>query len=165
MREGHSAEGTTPLPDVDVAQSVHVDATVEQVWEYLADVRHLAQWSGNTVGVIGPERALRTGDSFVEIVRYLGIKSKQTYSVSAEPPNVMCWSLSRDGVGMAYEFRLRPDARGTTLEGRGQAVVPLGLGFFASILKWSLRRQLAGDLTRLARAVEQSGSSRRTSAK
>ena len=56
-----------------IVRIADIDASAEEVWSVLEDVRLLPQLSASTKEVVGaPERLSRTGDTFSQVVRLLG---------------------------------------------------------------------------------------------
>ncbi len=71
-----------------VRESVVVDAPVEDVWRIVSDPRNLPRWNPHIRSVHGvPDGGLRPGDTYVTVLRILGVKVRVDARVLAiEPP-------------------------------------------------------------------------------
>jgi uncharacterized protein YndB with AHSA1/START domain len=101
-----------------ISATVQVDATPEAVWEVLADVSRMSEWSPECrkIIVLGrPKQGLGT--------RLLGLNRRglavwptTSTVVRFEPARAVAWRTRESGATWTYE--LAPSATGTTLTGR-----------------------------------------------
>jgi carbon monoxide dehydrogenase subunit G len=71
-----------------IHRQIHISCTPEKVFEVLADVERLAEFSHMTVGVTnGPGRLLAVGDHFDQVVKVLHIELETEWEVTEIVPN------------------------------------------------------------------------------
>lgn len=108
----------TQDPPAPIAETVHVDATPEDVWRVVSDVTRMGEWSPECrkVVLLGGGQ-VEVGSRMVGINRR-GVVVWPTLStvVRLEPGRALAWRTRESGATWTYE--LEPQDAGTTLTGR-----------------------------------------------
>jgi dimethylaniline monooxygenase (N-oxide forming) len=106
-----------PTPDdQDLAASVVVDAPPERVWDVLADVTRMGEWSPECYRCrwIGRERRPVVGARFVGFNKRGPIRWATT-NVVEESERGRAFAFRTQGTGARWSFHLQPEGDGTRL--------------------------------------------------
>ncbi|HEX6238393.1 MAG TPA: SRPBCC family protein [Acidimicrobiales bacterium] len=115
-----AAASRTRAPQVpDLEASVVVDAPPETVWDLIADVTRMGEWSPECYRCrwIGRERQPVAGARFVGFNRR-GLVRWATTNVVEEAERGQSFAFRTQGTGARWSFHLEPDGDGTRLTQR-----------------------------------------------
>ena len=86
-----------------IVRTADIDASAEEVWRVLEDVRLLPQLSPSTKQVLdAPERLTRVGDTFRQVVHLLGRSYTSTWDVKQIEPGRLLSIQGTIGFGVRY---------------------------------------------------------------
>ena len=86
-----------------IVRSADIDASAEEVWRVLEDVRLLPRLSESTKQVLdAPERLARVGDTFRQVVHLLGRSYTSDWAVKAITPGTLLSIEGTIGFGVGY---------------------------------------------------------------
>jgi uncharacterized protein YndB with AHSA1/START domain len=134
------------IPPADTA-SVHVDASPEQVWDMVADVTRMGEWSPETFRCrwTGSVRRPEPGAKFVGFNKQGWLRwATRCVVEEAERGKVFAWRV-RDN-NTRWEYRMEPDGDGTRLTESRQ--LPAERPFLS---KYAIKLFLGGTETHNAR--------------
>jgi uncharacterized membrane protein len=107
----------------------HVEAPIEAVFDYSADISHAPEWNVMTIDMAGDAPLSKVGDRFTGTMKFLGRTYTGEGEVTAfERPRVIAFvSTSPDGGHQNWTTRYTPAGTGTDLETEVDYEVPMGL--------------------------------------
>lgn len=118
------------LPMSTLTRSTVIHCRPQRVYDVLADVERLPQFSEMTVDVRnGPGRPIQVGDRFEQVVRVLGTELETKWEVvELTPPSLLRFEgTAAGGAHATLVERLTPEGSGTLVEIEVDYDLPLGL--------------------------------------
>lgn len=153
----------SPNADRELHTEIVIDAPPEKVWEVLADLRRMPEWSPELVRMFPLLRGgLRVGQQYLGLNRRKAIVWPSRSVVAlVEPGRSLAWDTRTSGARWIYE--LSPDGDGTRVVHRrpvptrltllSRAFAPIALGGSEGHAD-ELEAGMGQTLTRLKAAVE-----------
>lgn len=99
----HGGGAGKKVPVANIVRTADIDASAEEVWIVLEDVRLLPQLSASTKEVVGaPDRLARVGDGFRQVVQLLGRSYTSDWTVKEIEPGRRLSIEGTIGFGVGY---------------------------------------------------------------
>ncbi len=139
-----------------VEESVEISRPVEEVFAYVANPENLPEWSGLAIEVKDAPGALREGDTFTAVGKFLGRRFETPYErTSSEPPRRYTDRAAGGPIpDQEWTYTFEEVPAGTRLT---RAVEGEPGGFFKladPLIERALKRQVRTDLETLKDLLE-----------
>ena len=135
--------------------TVTVKRPAEEVFAYLADVRHLPQWQDGVVEVRTDDDKTRVGSRFVEVRSFLGKRIESTIEIVAyEPSRLFTIKVIEGPIPFEVRHTIEPEGDATRVDVVGEGEPG---GFFKladPLVERAVRRELEGNLATLKDILE-----------
>ena len=139
-----------------ITQSVTVNRSVEEVWDFIGDFENTTRWSR---GVLEARQTsdgpLGIGSTLQTVVKAFGRRRTADYLVTEyEPNHAFAFEVTSGTMTSRARFSVEPAGAGTRLTASGEAEARGLYKLLAPILVRTLKRHSEDDLARAKRLLE-----------
>jgi uncharacterized protein YndB with AHSA1/START domain len=136
------------------SHAIVIERPPEEVFAYLADVRHLPEWQTGIVELRADDEP-RLGGRHVEVRSLLGKRIEATLEITAyEPPRRFDLEVVEGPLKLRVAHTLEPVDGGTRVEVDGEGDPGRLFRFAGPLLARAVEKQTRDDLARLKRLLE-----------